>query len=190
MQLSHALKEWDIAVKALNQGKMIVLLRKGGIKEISGKFTVKYDQILLYPTHEHQKPHLLKSAYQSQVTPVPSGWHPETILINSWANITDILTLTQQEILNRLLPYHIWNETFVEERFNWKPRQPLYLLLLRVYQLPEVKNIPYSPNYSGCQSWIDLDQPISLTDSQPVLSDETYKQQRNHLLNLLNPPIL
>ena len=39
--IDHALKEWDSAVKALSLGKTVLLLRKGGIREVGGKFSVK-----------------------------------------------------------------------------------------------------------------------------------------------------
>ena len=45
--LSFALKEWNIAVKALEKGQTILLLRKGGIKEISGQFQVNHNPVLL-----------------------------------------------------------------------------------------------------------------------------------------------
>lgn len=88
--LSHALKEWSVAVEALEAGKTIMLLRKGGIREESTNFEVPYRQVWLYPTYEHQKPDLLKSEYASQVTPVESGWHPDTVRIGSCAEITGV----------------------------------------------------------------------------------------------------
>ena len=100
--LSFALKEWNIAVKALEKGQTILLLRKGGIKEISGQFQVNHNPVLLYPTYEHQKPHLLKSDYTAFVKPVPSGWHPETIEISSWANITNIFQVQDFSIIKQL----------------------------------------------------------------------------------------
>lgn len=45
---THALKEWAVAVDVLEQGKMIMLLRKGGIKEEGNCFQVVDDQVLLY----------------------------------------------------------------------------------------------------------------------------------------------
>ncbi len=70
MKLTQALKEWAVAVEALESAKTIMLLRKGGIREQGGRFTVAQDQVLLYPTYEHQQPHLLKPAYSSQIQPV------------------------------------------------------------------------------------------------------------------------
>ncbi|WNN91853.1 DUF1802 family protein [Gloeocapsopsis dulcis] len=177
MQLntSHAIKEWAVAVEALEQAKTIMLLRKGGIHEQGGRFRVAYDQVLLYPTYEHQQPALLKPKYADVVTPVASGWHPETVRIGSWAEITEILLVSDPSAVAALLPFHIWNEKFISDRLKWKSRQPLYVLLLRTYKT-QVQLIPYRAEYGGCKSWIELAETISLENSQPVLSDAAYSQ--------------
>lgn len=173
---THALKEWAVAVDTLEQGKMIMLLRKGGIHEQGGRFKVAHDRILLYPTHEHQQPFLLRHDYADQVTPVTSGWHPETIRIGSWAEITDILPVSEEPIVKALLPFHIWNEQFISDRLKWKPRQPLYILLLRTYKLAQVQTILYRSEYGGCKSWIDLAEQIAIDDAVPVLNDAAYTE--------------
>ncbi len=172
----HALKEWAVAINALENGKTIMLLRKGGIHEHNGRFQVAHHQVLLYPTYEHQQPFLLKPKYANLVFPVTPGWHPETVPIGSWAEITDILPVSDESVVNALLPFHIWNENFICDRLKWKPRQPLYILLLRTYKLPQPQEIPYNPKYGGCKSWIDLAQPISTENATPVLSDSLYSQ--------------
>ncbi|WP_413173229.1 DUF1802 family protein [Anabaena azotica] len=172
----HALKEWAVAVNALESGQTMMLLRKGGIHERGGRFEVAHQQVLLYPTYEHQQSFMLKAEYANLVCPVTSGWHPETIRIGSWAEITDILPVADESIVSDLLPFHIWNEFFISDRLKWKARQPLYILLLRTYKLPQAQYIPYLPEYGGCKSWIDLDQQVPLEGSQPVLSDAVYGQ--------------
>ena len=104
---NHALKEWKIAIQALEQGQTILLLRKGGIREQGGKFKVAQDKILLYPTFEHQQPTLLKPEYANQVQLVSSGWHPQTVKISSFAEITDILSWNNsqdQSLIDALMP--------------------------------------------------------------------------------------
>ncbi|MBH8554852.1 DUF1802 family protein [Nostocaceae cyanobacterium CENA357] len=172
----HALKEWAVAIDALEKGKTIMLLRKGGIRETKGRFQVAHEQIVLYPTYEHQQAFLLKSEYANLVSPVTPGWHPEMVPINSWAQITDILPISDESTINALLPFHIWNEHFISDRLKWKSHQPLYILLLRTYKLPQEQEISYSHEYGGCKSWIDLAQPIQLQDAKPVLSDFHYTQ--------------
>lgn len=173
---NHALKEWAIAVNALEKGETIMLLRKGGIHEQGGRFQVAHEEILLYPTYEHQQSFMLKAEYTNLVQPVTSGWHPETVRIGSWAVITDILPVSNESIVNALLPFHIWNEYFISDRLIWKARQPLYILLLRTYKLPQVQEIPYRAEYGGCKSWIDLAQSINLEGAEAVLSDFAYNQ--------------
>lgn len=182
---THALKEWAVAVDALEQGKMIMLLRKGGIHEQGGRFKVAHDQILLYPTHEHQQPFLLKHQYAEQVTPVTSGWHPETICISSWAAITDILPVSEEMTVRALLPFHIWNEQFISDRLKWQPRQPLFILLLRTYKLAQTQIIAYRSEYGGCKSWIDLAEPISIAGAEPVINDAAYLQLVNEIRGIV-----
>ncbi|NER05377.1 MAG: DUF1802 family protein [Okeania sp. SIO3C4] len=173
--MTVALKEWNIAINALEKGDTIMLLRKGGIREQEGNFTVAYKQVLLYPTFEHQQPDLLKPEYATQVQVVDSGWHPEKIKINSFAEITHILPVSDESILNKLFVYHIWNEKFVSDRLKWKSQQPLYILLLRTYKLSQSYDIFYRSEYGGCRSWIELTQPINITSSVPVFTDDRYQ---------------
>ena len=174
-QLTRALKEWAIAIEALGAGETILLLRKGGIREKS--FQVKSPVVWLYPTYEHQKPHLLKSEYASRVVPVESGWHPKTVEIKSCGKITDILEVATEDRLAALQPYHIWNEQMVGDRLKWKPQQPLVVLLLRVYCLPSPQLIAYRDAYGGCKSWIELAEPIATESLTPVLEDRHYQQR-------------
>ena len=173
----HALKEWGVATDALERGETIMLLRKGGIREEGKHFKVAHEDVLLYPTYEHQQPHLLKPQYADLVQPVESGWHPETVRIGAFARITDIFQVSERETVEGLLPFHVWNEQFAAERFGWKPRFPLYVLLLRTYKLAEEQIIPYRSEYGGCKSWIDLALPVSLEAMTPVLSDAQYAGQ-------------
>ena len=183
---THALKEWAVAVDALEQGKTIMLLRKGGIREEGNRFTVAEKEVLLYPTFEHQQPDLLKAEYSNLVQPVASGWHPETIRIGAWAEITDILPVSEESAVRGLLPYHIWNEQFVSDRLKWKPRTPIYVLLLRTYRLPQAQIVDYSPEYGGCKSWIDLTCAIAIEEAKPVLDDAEYTQQVTTIRQIAN----
>lgn len=184
--LQQALKEWSIAVDALEQGQTILLLRKGGIREDGGRFAVPFHRVLLYPTFEHQNPDLLKPKYGYHVQTVESGWHPDTIKISAFADITNIFQVIDPKLVTAMLPFHIWNDRFVEERLKWKPRSPLYLLLLRVWKLPQVQEISYQEAYGGCRSWLELDTAINLEGAIPVLSDEEYCDRQAQIQQALH----
>ena len=179
--LQNALKEWSVAVDALADGHTILLLRKGGIREVGNRFQVPHQRVWLYPTYEHQKPHLLKAPWATQVTPVEAGWHPQQVSIKAWAQITHIWTIRQQQSVASLLPFHIWNEQFVAERFRWKPNQPLHLLVLRVYRLRVPILIEWQSDYGGCRSWLTLETPLEDNSSIPVLDEPTWSQTKDKI---------
>ena len=184
MQLHHALKEWSVAVDALVQGKTSILLRKGGIREDGGRFSVPYDPVLLYPTFEHQRPELLKPEYQRQVQPVDAGWHPDVVHLSAWASIEAVIQVRSQAKVQALLPLHVWNEQFVTERLRWKPNTPLHVLLLRVYPLGQPQSINWTPAYGGCRSWIEVPE-VAITHGQPVLSYEEHSRRQQTLEEIL-----
>jgi len=59
--LKIALKEWAVVCRALERGRQILLLRKGGIYEAAGEFELEHRRFLLFPTYLHQKIEMLKT---------------------------------------------------------------------------------------------------------------------------------
>lgn len=175
--LTAALKEWSVAVDALAKGEMLLLLRKGGIKEEGGKFSAKAERAVLFPTFEHQKPELLKPAYRDAAQPVEAGWHPETITLKAWAEITDIFLTDEAEKVAALSEFHIWQPNLAQERLRWKPKQPLYVMALRAYRFQAPITIPWKAAYGGCRSWITLEDSITAVGSDAAIADAQYQAQ-------------
>lgn len=188
MLLKTALKEWSVAVEALAQGETVVLLRKGGIKEHQGRFSAEADRALLFPTFEHQRPELLKPQYQAAVAPVATGWHPETVTLKAWADITHIFLTDDENEVAALSALHIWQPQLAQERLKWKPKQPLYVLALRAYLLPEPVVVPWRADYGGCRSWIEMTAGIEIEGSQPAIADNAYRQQIATIEAILTAP--
>ncbi|MBE9059578.1 DUF1802 family protein [cf. Phormidesmis sp. LEGE 11477] len=192
MLVNTALKEWSVAVDAIAQGSQIILLRKGGIKENQGRFRTQADQVVLFPTFEHQKPELLKSDYkgsnyQSSVVPVAAGWHPEKITLKVWAQITHIFLTTAADQVSALSDFHIWQPQLATERLKWKPKQPLYVLALRAYQLSVPVEISWnSERYGGCRSWVSLERPIEVSTDHPAIDTNTYDVQIEKLEEIIS----
>ncbi|MEL6814471.1 MAG: DUF1802 family protein [Cyanobacteria bacterium J06598_3] len=187
MLLNTALKEWSVAVDALANGDTILLLRKGGIKEAQGKFSAAAEQVLLFPTFEHQKPELLKRAYQKAVVPVEKGWHPPTIMLKAWAEITHIFLTDDAEKVSSLADFHIWKPRLAQERLKWKPKQPLYVLTLRAYRLPSPVALPWQPEYGGCRSWLTLPEGVEVgARGEPVIATADYQKQVDAIAAVLS----
>ncbi len=175
-----ALKEWSVAVRALREGRQILLLRKGGVREAEGEFTVDARDVLLFPTYEHQEeqPDALQPCYgawrEEEAQRRPAG---ENVRIEAWARITDIFLVRDFDALFTFPSQHIFSDSFLRFRVENEPQKPLYCLLLRAYNLAAPVTVPMEPDYYGCRSWISLRQSVSLADSTPALSDHTYAER-------------
>ena len=133
-RLNTALKEWDIVCKALQSGRQIVLLRKGGIVEAIGGFELEQKQFLLFPTFLHQNAEMVKPSDRAGLIKLDE--EPTNIRISAAAEVTDILQLTDRGQMDALVGEHIWEPPLIDMRFNYRPKNPLYLLLVRAYRLP------------------------------------------------------
>ncbi len=180
-----ALKEWSVAVDALTAGETILLLRKGGIREDNGQFSAQADKVALFPTFEHQQRALLKPKYQSAVEPVTPGWHPQTVELKAWAEITHIFLTRQIDQVATIEPFHIWQPQLAEERLKWKPNQPLYVLTLRAYRFSSPVVIPWQSAYGGCRSWISLEQSLDTDGGVAAISEAEYLAQVAVIQSLL-----
>ena len=183
-----ALKQWATIVDAMLTGRQIVDLRKGGIHEENRRFSVRSSKLWLYPAYEHQRRELLKPEWQpalerSLASAPPAG----TIRIEAWAEITDTATVAAPEALAPLDAEFAWTRSYAERRLHWKPRQPLWVLVLRVHRLAEALVVPWREQYRGCTSWVDLvdlpDNPAVL--ASPVLDDVAFEERRMRLLEQL-----
>jgi hypothetical protein len=180
--VTWALKEWDAAITALLGGKTILLLRKGGIREQQGTFSVVARQVLLLPTFEHQKPELIKPEFQNLVQPAPAEQKTESISFAGWAEITHGFTLPSTAAALDLVPDLIWTGQFVQERLHWQSDRPLYGLLLRAYRFNAPMALPWHKGYQGCRSWVDLGQSVAVEDSTPALGEADYQHRVTRLL--------
>jgi hypothetical protein len=70
-------------------------------------------------------------------------------------------------------------------RFNYKPQNPLYLMLVRAYRLPEPHVLPNTPAYAGCRSWVPLDAPIDTSGAFPVLEDSQFEAKQRKIANAI-----
>ena len=185
-----ALKEWAVTVRALAQGTQVLLLRKGGIHETDKDFRVIHPEFLLYPTYEHQREDLLKDGYRADLRQVLEEPRQDNqITFTHWAKVEETIQVSEQDKADDLSPYHIWTNEYAQSRLRWKPMLPLSVLLLRVYSLENPVNVPNLPEYTGCTSWVDILDRVSLGRLQPVLNDEEFLRQVDAIKGCLGAPV-
>ena len=181
--LRHTLKEWAVAVKALERGETTLVVRKGGIREKA--FAVKDSRFLLLPGYEHQRPELLKPEYRGLMEEIPDLTDEGPLRFTSFAEVRGAYEISEPESLAAVDPYHMWTPEYAESRFRWRPKKPLTVLVLRVYLLPEPVELPYSEAYGGCKSWIELEEPVCVAGARPALPDDDFERLVSPALEVL-----
>ena len=151
-----ALKEWAIVVKALEQGKQTVILRKGGILETASGFNIESKKFFLFPTWEHQETKHVKPEFHEFLTEVldkkPNADHNK---ISSYAEVLYEKDVNSSNVIKNLSSFHVWSDSYIQERRNWMPEKPMKTIFLRTVKIPEF-DLPLQPEFSGCKSWIEL----------------------------------
>jgi hypothetical protein len=165
----QALKEWAVVCKALEEGRQVLLLRKGGILEYRQGFQVRHDRFLIFPTYEHQSKDHLQADYAERLDEVLKD-QPAigTNRITSYAEAIEVKEITDRMALRTLAKYHIWNERYVNARMDYNPKKPMSAILLRVYKLENPILIENKQEWVGCRSWIPLDIDVS---GRPIMDD-------------------
>ena len=174
--IATALKEWASVVNALIEGRQVLLLRKGGLTDRRG-FTVQDDEFLLYPTRLHQQAEFIKpehvAAFRVSARMAPTAG---IVRFNCYAVVHRSVAVASRDALERLDDHHIWNQRFLDQRLKWQPESPACVLFLRVYRLGELVEVPEQRRYRGCRSWVTLEEPLSILDAEPALSDTAFHQ--------------
>jgi hypothetical protein len=178
--LNVALKEWAIVTNALATGRQTILLRKGGIYESSGEFEVEHREFLLFPTYLHQKRDMVKEADREGFE--QRSDEPAQVTFTTAAVVTDIIQLRDRAQMDAIDSTHIWTPSLIDMRFNYRPENPLYLLIVRACRLPRPDAIENTIEYAGCKSWVPLGMEISTAGALPVLDDVRFQHHRDAIL--------
>ena len=173
-----ALKEWDAQVRALEAGRVALIVRKGGIVEKRAEFDVEHTRFWLYPTFLHQN---LGELRQDFAPLLRENHAPGTVTIASFATAQHVWKITNLDLVRQLEPHQCLTATSLERRFHYRDKPWVHALLLRVYTLPTPVALEETPLYAGCVSWVPLVQAISLEGIQPVLTEAAFEAQRREL---------
>jgi len=180
----NGLKEWATIIKALENGKQTIILRKGGILETASGFNVESKKFLLFPTWEHQETKHVKPEFHGFLKNVLDNKPDEGFnKISSYAEVLDEKDIETKTIIDKLSEFHVWSDSYIEERRNWKPEKPLKVVFLRTYKIPEIK-IALKPEFEGCKSWIELNS--NQISGQSVLTDLEIETELKKFMEIVN----
>jgi hypothetical protein len=183
-----ALKEWAVLVDAMARGNLIAMIRKGGIRENRAGFDVRHDRFLLYPTYFHEKLDELAERFHSTLEAAHANRPPEGMIqLRYVASVAAVWLVTDLERLRAIGHEHGLTWGAVESRFRYRDDPRVHVVAVRIAKLPAVVTIPEVRRYTGCVSWVKLDEAIDVSDAHPVLDEESFAMRLAKLESALGP---
>ena len=172
-----ALKEWDVQTRALELGRVALLIRKGGIVEQRGEFGVEHQKFWFYKTFLHQNEAELRTEYRDLLRENPNAGRVE---LSSFAVVEKTWKLENLSTIRQLETHNALTADALQRKYHYRNKPFVHALLLRVYSCQPVQ-IEETPEYAGCVSWVQLEQNIEAQNIQPVLSDEDFLKFKTQL---------
>ena len=181
-----ALKEWAVLVDAMARGDVIAMIRKGGIREKRAGFDVRHDRFLLYPTFFHEKLNELDARFHPMLAPSHASRPPEgTIALHYVADVAAVWQVTELERLRAIDAEHGLTWGAVESRFRYRDDPRVHVVAVRLARLPSIVTLPETRRYSGCVSWVKLDEGVDVSGASPVIADDDFASRLHTLEHAL-----
>jgi hypothetical protein len=150
-----ALKEWGAVVHALLDGRQRILLRKGGIHE--KRFEVAAHEFLLFPTVAHSHAQRVRPEHRDLLAAAASDSDDERVLVRTAAKVVAVVSVNRPDNLEAIEDLHIWTADSVrQDRLDFRPKHQLSVLVVQAVPLVEPVELPRTPDYAGCTSWVQL----------------------------------
>ena len=180
--MSVGFKEWALICEALGRGEQSIILRKGGIAEGRAGFRFEHTEFFLFPTLFHEQVARLKLPPE---TDLPEARDDGQIEVKYRVRVEWTEDLPDLAVAERLAPFHLWENSVVEERFRYQAKNALSLAFVRVSKLSPPFTFPDSPRFGGCRSWVNLPEPGSPITEHEVISEELHRAREGKIRAVL-----
>ncbi|MBD1901790.1 DUF1802 family protein [Trichocoleus sp. DQ-A3] len=182
IQIQNALCLSAPDIEALMQGRMITAMPQIFIRQ--------GQQFPLYPSSALIEVLPFEQCYRASFLPIAqtvlSQLDSETVLIKAWAYCESCQEIANAESLEALSQLTVWTSDTLQLRLS--QRQRIFLAYLRVYAIPAPVEVPVQLEYQNkIGKFISLLNPLTVSESSPVLSDRLFSQRRYQLENRLPP---
>lgn len=186
--LRTALKEWAVLERAMGEGRIIAMVRKGGIRERRPGFVVRHDRFVLYPTYFHEKEAELADRFRPMLAASDSRRPREgQIRIELVCEVAGLWKVDDLSRLAAIAGEHGLAPGAVASRFHYRNDPGVQVVAVRVSRLRSPVEIPEVRRYLGCVSWVELDDGIDIDEATPVVGDAEFSSRIEAIERSLGP---
>ena len=183
MIIQTILKEWSSAIRFYEDTGIPLIFRKGGIHEKTFQNVESYFGI--FETYEHESKTTVKPEYSKYLseTSVSYPGYFNLLYIGKIKNTLLIDTIDKLDFLDQ---YHLWEKSYLIDRFNFRQKNPLYCYLIELNKMNTSKVVEYDPEEArGCLSWFKIKEKIKVNQFK-LINDSTKEKELNKLFTKLS----
>ena len=103
------------------------------------------------------------------------------------ANVAAVWLVTDLERLRAIGEEHGLTWGAVESRFRYRDDPRVHVVAARIATLPATVTLPEARRYTGCVSWVKLDEDVDISGAQPVVADASFASRLRALEQVLGP---
>lgn len=174
MTLAVGLKEWAVVCHLLGSGRLMLLVRKGGIRERrGGLFVPEHPRFLLLPTFEHQAEGRIVPGHAAALAATTIDLAPGRFRISHWAEVVRTWRVADLDRFGLIADELAFTTDEIATRFHYRNQPWLSVLAVRVHRLAERAELPITPAYAGCRSWVALREQVPAA-AAPVVDDAAF----------------
>jgi hypothetical protein len=129
----------------------------------------------LFPTVAHSHAERVRPEFQDLLTAAALDSADEHVVVRAAAKVVAALPVNRPDNIEAIEDLHIWTSASVrEDRLDFRPRHRLAVLVVQAIPLVEPVQLPRTPDYAGCTSWVQL--PITPKLGTPVHDEASLRQ--------------
>ena len=111
------------------------------------------------------------------------------VRLEQLATVAAVWRVTELDRLRAIEGEHGLSWGAVESRFHYKGRPEVRVVAVRVARLPAPAALPEVRRYTGCVSWVELDEDVRVAGALPTLPDDAFARRLEQLTAALGPPL-
>lgn len=183
-----AFKEWHVICDALLSGEQSIILRKGGIAEGRKGFAFQHNAFLLFPTFFHSQYDGVRKEISDEQRH-DSEEDRETVEFSGFCSVEGHAILSDWGEIERLEPFHIWQPSLLQERFDYGNQSALHLAVVKTHRFVAPLQVSYIKRFGGCRSWVDIPEN-EVPPYNTVLDDKSWAEFYSGLVNTLTTNLI
>jgi hypothetical protein len=130
---------------------------------------------MLFPTVAHSHAERVRPEFRDLLTAGAADSADDRVVVRAAAKVVAALEVNRPNNIEAIEDLHIWTaESVREDRLDFRPKHRLAVLVVQAIPLAGPVELPRTPDFAGCTSWVQL--PVTPSLGTPVHDEASLRR--------------